>query len=512
MRKLFLFLLIGICSAQVTPNIHLNVPVHGTPNWDVQVNQNWESLDALFSGGTTSPAIFTESLNNVCIVGPSQTIAQCITALPSTGGAIYIPSSSTPYIVALGALSISVPIKFTCENPKNVTIQFTGASGVAFLFAYGAAGGDQRDTNSGIENCTILGPGGYIGSGNAGTAIQVGTAVENTFGLTIRNTVIAGFSIGVTWPTTNPSNGSIMTRFEHDVITDNTQEVVYTATGGPALTQVEFDHVIFNQQTCASDPSSIQFTGTAGGQVEFIDSYFNCEQIVANTSDLMFINPFFENSGATNTNNYISINGGLITLDNPNFLQDQASGPVMPNFVSASAGNLTVTNWRGVTGEAMTSAFSVSGTAQATIFGSRTTFGTFTSGDIVNTSSNKVLVYSSTGALGFPNAWVSTQAPAVFSGFGTGASVTNSNGTGALTLNVGTGGTASAGVITMPTAATGWNCVVNNETAAANHRSDNTVQVLSSTTGVHLENQTKSTGALTPWNSGDNLTLECFGR
>ena len=46
-------------------------------------------------------------------------------------------------------------------------------------------------------------------------------------------------------------------------------------------------------------------------------------------------------------------------------------------------------------------------------------------------------------------------APTV-SGFGTSPSVPNANGTVAFTINVGTGGTASTGTITLPTATTGW--------------------------------------------------------
>ena len=54
----------------------------------------------------------------------------------------------------------------------------------------------------------------------------------------------------------------------------------------------------------------------------------------------------------------------------------------------------------------------------------------------------------------------SATAPTISSGFGTSPSIANNNGTCAFTVNVGTGGTATSGVIGLPTATTGWvvNC------------------------------------------------------
>lgn len=52
--------------------------------------------------------------------------------------------------------------------------------------------------------------------------------------------------------------------------------------------------------------------------------------------------------------------------------------------------------------------------------------------------------------------WSAT-APTISSGFGTSPTVTGGN-TAAFRINVGTGGTASSGVIGLPTASTAWNC------------------------------------------------------
>ena len=65
-------------------------------------------------------------------------------------------------------------------------------------------------------------------------------------------------------------------------------------------------------------------------------------------------------------------------------------------------------------------------------------------------------------------------------------------------------------MLTMPAATTGWNCYVNNETAAAAHVAYNTRQIASTTTSVTLENQTTSTGAAVAWAASNILKLACM--
>lgn len=107
----------------------------------------------------------------------------------------------------------------------------------------------------------------------------------------------------------------------------------------------------------------------------------------------------------------------------------------------------------------------------------------------------------------------SSAAPTIGSGFGTSPTVPFNNGTSAFTINVGTGGVATSGVITMPTAsANGWVCHVQNQTAVlANVGDARTVQIASSTTSVTVENQTISTGAVLAWTASDILVLSCDG-
>jgi len=101
--------------------------------------------------------------------------------------------------------------------------------------------------------------------------------------------------------------------------------------------------------------------------------------------------------------------------------------------------------------------------------------------------------------------------PTIASGFGTSPSVVSGGTRDAFRVNVGTGGSASSGVITMPNppAPNGWNCSVDNLTAAGAHVAYNTRQTASSTTTVTVENQTTSTGSAVAWAESNILALRC---
>lgn len=111
----------------------------------------------------------------------------------------------------------------------------------------------------------------------------------------------------------------------------------------------------------------------------------------------------------------------------------------------------------------------------------------------------------SLAAQGYSNA-----IPTISSGFGTGPSVTAGT-VGSFRVNVGTGGAASAGVIAMNfTAPTGWNCAVNDLTAAAaNTAAFVDRQTASTATTVSVVHQTLSTGAVLVYTASDILTLNC---
>jgi hypothetical protein len=98
--------------------------------------------------------------------------------------------------------------------------------------------------------------------------------------------------------------------------------------------------------------------------------------------------------------------------------------------------------------------------------------------------------------------------PTISSGFGTSPSIANNNGTAAFTINVGTGGTATSGVIGLPTATTGWNCqatdiTTNSATVFI------TKQTASTTTTATIGNFNTSAAAAA-WAASDILRVSCF--
>lgn len=97
----------------------------------------------------------------------------------------------------------------------------------------------------------------------------------------------------------------------------------------------------------------------------------------------------------------------------------------------------------------------------------------------------------------------STTTPTISSGFGVGASVVAANGTGAFQINVGTGGTASSGVIGLPTAATGWVCKCDDITTQS-ATVTRTTQTASSTSSCTVVNYSDIT-VLSAWVASDKL-------
>jgi hypothetical protein len=108
------------------------------------------------------------------------------------------------------------------------------------------------------------------------------------------------------------------------------------------------------------------------------------------------------------------------------------------------------------------------------------------------------------------NLLVSSTGPTISSGFGVSPSIETNNGSAAFTLNVGTGGTATSGVIGLPTAASGWNCfctdITTNSATVFSCK-----QTASSTTTATLGNF-NTAAAAAAWTDSDVLSVSCFAR
>lgn len=103
----------------------------------------------------------------------------------------------------------------------------------------------------------------------------------------------------------------------------------------------------------------------------------------------------------------------------------------------------------------------------------------------------------------------SATAPTISSGFGTSPSIVASNGTCSFQINVGTGGSATSGVIGLPTATTGWVCAVTDITTESTTVFF-TKQTASSTTTATVGNFNTSAAAAA-WVASDKLNVSCHG-
>jgi hypothetical protein len=109
------------------------------------------------------------------------------------------------------------------------------------------------------------------------------------------------------------------------------------------------------------------------------------------------------------------------------------------------------------------------------------------------------------------NLLISEIAPTISSGFGSTASITTNNGTAAFTVNVGGGGTASSGVIGLPTATNGWNCWAVDLTNPTGGGGYNVKQTAGTASSAELTGYNTS-GSVTAWTAGDILSVSCFAR
>jgi hypothetical protein len=127
--------------------------------------------------------------------------------------------------------------------------------------------------------------------------------------------------------------------------------------------------------------------------------------------------------------------------------------------------------------------------------------GIFT--NLTGTNTNSLGSYSLNAVLA-----VSATPPTIASGFGTSPSVVASNGTLAFTVNVGTSNTGT-GVLTMPTAAHGWACHINDITTKSTTVASTQVTV-TTTTSVTVQNYSDVMGTH-DWVDSDVLQFLCVG-
>lgn len=101
--------------------------------------------------------------------------------------------------------------------------------------------------------------------------------------------------------------------------------------------------------------------------------------------------------------------------------------------------------------------------------------------------------------------------PTIASGFGASAVVAASNGSCTFQVNVGATSVTSTGVLTMPSAKTGWNCFPLPVSSALPQTSATMVTISTSVSSVTVSNFTDDTGAALNWGNNEVIAFTCSG-
>lgn len=101
---------------------------------------------------------------------------------------------------------------------------------------------------------------------------------------------------------------------------------------------------------------------------------------------------------------------------------------------------------------------------------------------------------------------ISTTAPAIASGFNTASNSITGTNTGAFQVTVGTSTATTTGVVTMPTATTGWACSAADVTTPATHMIQ---QTGSTTTSVTVTDYARTTGVAQNMANSDKIVFNC---
>lgn len=343
-----------------------------------------------------------------------------------------------------------------------------------------------------LTNATGLPVAGLANLG-AGVATYLTTPNSANLGATLSDKTGSGAAVFATSPSlttpslgiatattvnkvtlTAPATGSTLTIADGKTLTAS-NTLTLTATDGSTL-------AIGGGGTLGT--AAYQSTGTSGATVPLLNG--------ANTYSG---NSIFSAAGAASSPGLDVTGvpfGGTATTSKAVFL-------VEPNTVTTSNNWGTTGNLLGVNCPA-TNYFALNVQQNATARFQLTCGGTATFSGTWNFSSATV---------NLATVWASTTAPSIQSGFGTSPSVTNNNGTAAFTVNVGTGGTATSGVITMPAAAHGWACQVNDITTTSSTVFV-TKETANTTTSVTVGNFTTA-GVAGAWAASDILYFICSG-
>jgi len=446
--KYLIYLLLGVSAfAQKTPNLQLNLPPQGTPNYDVLLNQNFTILDGLTSHvNNLDNIIFVDG----CVGGTKYACTPTgIQAAISDATANCRPVFIPPATIAMGGTQITIPscVKVSGAGMKQTILQWTSN------MASGAIGMTST-VSSYLGNLELS-----FNSGNTSDAIRmIATDAAPSQFNSLENILIdfsAGGGSGLGGAGSSGIHGSGIGG------SSGTDDVLNTFHN---IFMNAIDHAVVCND-CEGNHWQIigQNLGANSGSVLFWETGFNADE----QGDLRMES----GSGNPTTLSCLNVSGST------------------NNFRLTCDGNFSTVT--AISGDPGWNEFHIS-TAGPVTLGSPSSNSTYTFN-----SSSIGLSITHVPQLNINNPLLFNTAPTIASGFGTSPSIVNSNGTAVFEVNVGTGGSATSGVLTMPTAINGWGCLVQDM-----NTNDITRATAFTTTSVTLT-------AASAWTASDKLIVQC---
>jgi hypothetical protein len=294
---------------------------------------------------------------------PGSDIGQQINAayadLPPTGGALYVPAKSDgncyQFATPIQFATLDKSVVVSGDSLQSTCLQYTG-SGTAVWFDYGF---EHYLVGATLKDLTLQ------GTGSQGTGLLLG-GTNGAEGTRIDNVRIAGFALGVTF-----GYRAFLQRFDHVVIDDNVQNLYYPPALADTGENVEFDHVLFGNNTGTNFANSVVINAANGSPpgINFVDCSFDAVQVVLTVGYVNMVNPHFENAKNHSDLDYVVVNGGYVNIVNPYFLQNYFSGPIPSQLIRATEGLTVLAGVQAYTNQIIPRFMLLQGSANALVLG-----------------------------------------------------------------------------------------------------------------------------------------------
>jgi hypothetical protein len=534
----------ALSAAQTTPNLNFNIPSPGIANSDcgAQVNTNFSVLDSLLSGRSLVPAIkagslSTASLNSIQFADQSKgndcgaKINSADLALGSAGEiwvnqdcglewktAVTLSSghvlrfvqgnTSVPYVLSAGitmaanSAIVGPPMPMATNTLPAVTLQMANRANLASLITI--AGSFAAISNIAVDGNKADNP-------TAGPNIVITDAVER---------------VDLSHLTTGHSNSS---------------GIKFAGTGGRGASSAKLDHVMSYENSgdgldCEAsadgfiNDSELESNGASGLELNDCSSWrINHSDVGANGVNATggpYAGVYIHGTrsigarqniitGGTQFGNdfrddilIAGYDGGLSALNNQiigNFFigSPNRTSKYADIHITDGGGNLIADNYL----QKFSTEYGIDLSEGVTGRGSNNVVcGNYLNGFATGVGFHDTQQNLS-GCLGGTKIISSPSVPVISSGFGIAPSISADNGTAAFTVTIGPS-PSSTGVLSFPTAPTGWQCNavdVTNPTTGGGYYTKQTALTKSSVTLTGYDRS----GIASPWSAGDMLLIRC---